>query len=136
MQFYKPLTVQNAFQSAGIYPLRRESISDERLKPALTYQAESSNTDPVQPVDVPSPDIVDNRPDKSNQSFESGLDMLVQAMEMTSPVPRSKTTSETVSPVIEEAIKIPVVVEKKKKQVRLNDELSDHLTSEFSLRTV
>ncbi|XP_062593403.1 uncharacterized protein LOC134254888 [Saccostrea cucullata] len=37
LQFYKPLTVINAFKSAGIYPVDSTVITREMLKPSLTY---------------------------------------------------------------------------------------------------
>lgn len=48
LQFYKPLTVINAFKSSGIYPVDSSVITSDTLKPALTF----SSTEPVQAQDI------------------------------------------------------------------------------------
>ena len=37
MNFYKPSTIINSFRSSGIYPVSREAVPNDRLKPSLTY---------------------------------------------------------------------------------------------------
>ncbi|KAK3096946.1 hypothetical protein FSP39_005022 [Pinctada imbricata] len=37
LQFYKPLTIVNSFKSSGIYPVDSTVISDDELKPGLTF---------------------------------------------------------------------------------------------------
>ena len=41
--FYKPLTFINSFKSSGIYPVDSKVISDNQLKPGLTYVADVQN---------------------------------------------------------------------------------------------
>lgn len=36
-QFYKPLTIINAFKSSGIYPVDSSVMSGDMLKPSLTF---------------------------------------------------------------------------------------------------
>lgn len=43
LHFYKPLTVINAFKSAGIYPVDSTVITHEMLKPSLTYTDKAAN---------------------------------------------------------------------------------------------
>ncbi|WAQ99701.1 JERKL-like protein, partial [Mya arenaria] len=41
LEFYKPLTVINAFKSSGIYPVDSMKITSEMLKPGLTFSGKS-----------------------------------------------------------------------------------------------
>ena len=43
LQFYRPLTVMNAFKSSGIYPVDSTVITSDMLKPALTYSDSQSS---------------------------------------------------------------------------------------------
>ena len=45
LQFYKPLTVINAFKPSGIYPVDRSVIISDMLKPALTFSGLESLPD-------------------------------------------------------------------------------------------
>ncbi|XP_045177895.2 jerky protein homolog-like [Mercenaria mercenaria] len=47
MLFYKPLTVSSSFRSTGIHPVDRSKISENKLKPALTFQIESESSAPL-----------------------------------------------------------------------------------------
>ncbi|XP_071799787.1 uncharacterized protein [Asterias amurensis] len=54
--FYKPLTIVNSFKSSGIHPINRQAISNDKLKPSLTFQsstltAEAATSAPVQGAD-------------------------------------------------------------------------------------
>ena len=42
MQFYKPLTVANSFKTTGIFPVDRSRISENIVKPSITFQDNSS----------------------------------------------------------------------------------------------
>ena len=44
LQFYKPLTIINAFRSSGIYPVDATVITSETLRPAQTFASPSDNT--------------------------------------------------------------------------------------------
>lgn len=44
MQFYKPLTVANSFKTTGIFPVDRARISENIVKPSITFQDNSSVT--------------------------------------------------------------------------------------------
>lgn len=48
LHFYKPLTVIDAFKSAGIYPVDSTVITHEMLKPSLTYTDKAANQMNVQ----------------------------------------------------------------------------------------
>lgn len=43
LQFYKPLTVINAFKSSGIYPVDSTVVTKDMLKPSLPYLEDPSN---------------------------------------------------------------------------------------------
>ena len=44
MQFYKPLTIVNSFKASGIYPVDSKVISDDHLRPGLTYTTGDDST--------------------------------------------------------------------------------------------
>ncbi|XP_038046939.1 uncharacterized protein LOC119721120 [Patiria miniata] len=67
LAFYKPLTVMNSFKSSGIYPINREAISNEKLKPSLTFKSKT-------PQDEPSTSVPSQRADDAFQVFRSVLD--------------------------------------------------------------
>jgi hypothetical protein len=54
MAFYKPATVASSFRASGIYPINRNAISNELLKPSLTFSGENA-TDHVENSSPPSP---------------------------------------------------------------------------------
>jgi hypothetical protein len=133
MDFYKPLTVIRAFSSAGIYPLQRDAISDARLKPAETYESCQQIEKVDMNVSCTCVCSVSPVAQVSEKNPASGLDLLVQAVDVLG-TSQQHNRSESVSPHIQEAIKLPVIKERGKRQVRLSDKLSDHLTSDESLR--
>lgn len=53
LQFYKPLTVINAFKSSGIYPVDSTVITKDMLKPSLTFNNETSIMSPDREVHTP-----------------------------------------------------------------------------------
>ncbi|XP_052818209.1 uncharacterized protein LOC128244234 [Mya arenaria] len=46
LQFYKPLTVINAFKASGIYPVDSTVITSDMLKPSLTFSDSASAATP------------------------------------------------------------------------------------------
>ena len=52
MDFYKPITVQKSFASSGVFPVNRSAISNNRLKPSLTYEEKVDNTSSIVSVSM------------------------------------------------------------------------------------
>ena len=52
LAFYKPSIIINSFRSSGIYPVSREAVPNDRLKPSITY----SDSKPVSGDLTESPD--------------------------------------------------------------------------------
>ena len=53
LNFYKPLTVINAFKASGIYPVNSAVVTSEMLKPSQTCTTESTSDETVTEKEFP-----------------------------------------------------------------------------------
>jgi hypothetical protein len=69
--FYKPATVASSFRSSGIYPVCRAAVSNDRLKPSLTFVEPSTSGSAPEPcTSKPSRSDDQEQSDASTRAFE------------------------------------------------------------------
>ena len=97
--FYRPSTVVNSFKATGVYPVDRSQISDNDLKPGLTYTTPSSDLDLLAEVAVAQPEVAVPAVELQTVGTEQNVSPLLEAM--TSFLQSATGSSTEIVPVVQ-----------------------------------
>ncbi|KAJ8314823.1 hypothetical protein KUTeg_006973 [Tegillarca granosa] len=127
LAFYKPSIIIGGFKGSGIYPVNREAISQNRLKPSATFDLGNEDKEL---------DVCETALEASENENNSTLKSTPDQSSTVSPNTLKSTPdqSSTVSPLLVEILKLPQAKTQKPKPKRLIDSLPYSLTSSDSIR--